>query len=409
MRRVRGVAQVLAGILVVAGSWQARAADLGGNCCVDLEERIAELEPTTARKGNRKVTLTISGLMPSLTFGAGSYNLVLPSIGAVVIDSHGNPFVINGNRIAVLDRTTLANADRAGFALMSGVDNVLASVLDGPPDQTGSRLWALPFGDFASIDGNSSLVDADQSLAGALAGATFRLAPGLSFGVFGGAARAELETDLDDSVDTDYGLVGVYGRYRAAQFFFDASLTGAWSSSDGERVMATNIGPTPFETARSDYDGWIVSPAIGLGWLVPVSDGAVIVPALKVRGQFTQLDGYTETGSSANATIGSRDLDHVEGRLELGFRKDVSAATTVRAKAGLSLIERFGDDEVTAVLLGRAITFASGAEESEAAGYVGAGFDTALMPSLSMFGDTELMLGNESQAISGFVGLRAKF
>jgi Gram-negative porin len=44
---------------LTAGS--ASAADFGGNCCADLEERIAELEATTARKGNRKVSLTISG------------------------------------------------------------------------------------------------------------------------------------------------------------------------------------------------------------------------------------------------------------------------------------------------------------------------------------------------------------
>ncbi|HWE15676.1 MAG TPA: hypothetical protein VG758_00620 [Hyphomicrobiaceae bacterium] len=37
------------------------AADLGGNCCADLEERVAELEATAARKGNRRVSLTISG------------------------------------------------------------------------------------------------------------------------------------------------------------------------------------------------------------------------------------------------------------------------------------------------------------------------------------------------------------
>ncbi|MGE0025076.1 MAG: porin [Hyphomicrobium sp.] len=37
------------------------AADLGGSCCADLEERIAELEATTARKGNRKVSLEIYG------------------------------------------------------------------------------------------------------------------------------------------------------------------------------------------------------------------------------------------------------------------------------------------------------------------------------------------------------------
>jgi predicted porin len=51
-------AGLLAGGLSVSS---ASAADLGGNCCADLEERIAELEATTARKGNRKVSLTVSG------------------------------------------------------------------------------------------------------------------------------------------------------------------------------------------------------------------------------------------------------------------------------------------------------------------------------------------------------------
>src|SRR5450432_2687808 len=62
MRKLSLSALVAAGLLVgglSAGS--ASAADLGGNCCADLEERIAELEATTARKGNRKVSLTVSG------------------------------------------------------------------------------------------------------------------------------------------------------------------------------------------------------------------------------------------------------------------------------------------------------------------------------------------------------------
>src|SRR5882757_6476681 len=62
---VRGKATVrlaLVGVLAsVLSTAPALAADLGGNCCADLEERIAELEATTARKGNRKVSLTISG------------------------------------------------------------------------------------------------------------------------------------------------------------------------------------------------------------------------------------------------------------------------------------------------------------------------------------------------------------
>jgi predicted porin len=46
---------------IMAGGVAAQAADLGGNCCADLEERVAELEATAARKGNRKVSLTVYG------------------------------------------------------------------------------------------------------------------------------------------------------------------------------------------------------------------------------------------------------------------------------------------------------------------------------------------------------------
>ena len=51
----------VATLALSGASHPALAADLGGNCCADLEERIAELEATTARKGNRKVSLEVSG------------------------------------------------------------------------------------------------------------------------------------------------------------------------------------------------------------------------------------------------------------------------------------------------------------------------------------------------------------
>lgn len=56
-----GASWAAAMALAVSVSSGASAADLGGNCCADLEERIAELEATTARKGTRKVSLEISG------------------------------------------------------------------------------------------------------------------------------------------------------------------------------------------------------------------------------------------------------------------------------------------------------------------------------------------------------------
>jgi len=45
----------------VFGAKPAKAADLGGDCCADLEDRVAELEATTVRKGNKKVSVQIYG------------------------------------------------------------------------------------------------------------------------------------------------------------------------------------------------------------------------------------------------------------------------------------------------------------------------------------------------------------
>src|SRR3984893_3401004 len=55
------LAAMMAASTAIGGARAGDAADLGGDCCADLEERIAELEATAARKGNRKVSVTITG------------------------------------------------------------------------------------------------------------------------------------------------------------------------------------------------------------------------------------------------------------------------------------------------------------------------------------------------------------
>ena len=55
---IASAATLLAGAVPYA---PAKAADLGGDCCADLEERVAELEATTVRKGNKKVSVQVYG------------------------------------------------------------------------------------------------------------------------------------------------------------------------------------------------------------------------------------------------------------------------------------------------------------------------------------------------------------
>jgi hypothetical protein len=61
MKMINRYAAIAAVGMLVATMAPVKAADLGGGCCADLEERVAELEATTARKGNRVVSLQVYG------------------------------------------------------------------------------------------------------------------------------------------------------------------------------------------------------------------------------------------------------------------------------------------------------------------------------------------------------------
>lgn len=77
---------------------RADAADLGGNCCSDLEERIAELEATTARKGNRKVSVNISGQINKALFSYDADDFDLGSDTHVIENGTSETFVsVTGN------------------------------------------------------------------------------------------------------------------------------------------------------------------------------------------------------------------------------------------------------------------------------------------------------------------------
>jgi hypothetical protein len=85
------------GLFTVVGIPSAKAADLGGDCCADLEERVAELEATTARKGNRKVSLTISGQVSTMVMGWSDGN------DAVLIPGQQKLNPGRGNDVYVVD------------------------------------------------------------------------------------------------------------------------------------------------------------------------------------------------------------------------------------------------------------------------------------------------------------------
>ncbi len=110
MKRYSLAALAAAGVLAGGLATSASAADLGGNCCADLEERIAELEATTARKGNRKVSLTISGFVAQQVMywnDGEESNVYITDTGSVSIGTH----------VRFAGQATIAPGWTAGYVL----------------------------------------------------------------------------------------------------------------------------------------------------------------------------------------------------------------------------------------------------------------------------------------------------
>ena len=105
------LAALIAGGMMVATS-SAKAADLGGDCCADLEERVAVLEATTARKGNRKVSLKI--------YGQVNQSLLIWDDGvesdAYVVDNDSS-----ASRIGFKGKAKISNDWSAGYRIEIGV------------------------------------------------------------------------------------------------------------------------------------------------------------------------------------------------------------------------------------------------------------------------------------------------
>lgn len=95
----------------------AMAADLGGNCCSDLEERVAELETTTARKGNRKVSLEVSGQVNRVVVWHNDSDSRVSKFTSR--DNDGR----SGSRFRFKGSAKIDSNWSAGFLIEIGVDN----------------------------------------------------------------------------------------------------------------------------------------------------------------------------------------------------------------------------------------------------------------------------------------------
>jgi hypothetical protein len=153
--------------MLAASMSTANAADLGGNCCADLEERVAELEATVVKKGNRKVSLTLSGQVNKMItyWSAGNAGPVVGAAPTAPTGAVGAPGIdriagrASGTYLGLDNQNSSTRFGLAGSAKINSDWSAGYSILI---DVTGGARSNA----FSQLNEDSSLANANQYYSG---------------------------------------------------------------------------------------------------------------------------------------------------------------------------------------------------------------------------------------------------
>lgn len=326
-RRLLGVALLTS---VATFTPPATAADLGGNCCADLEERVAELESTAARKGNRKVSLTITGwVAEQITYwdDGEESNVYIGGIGST-LSSHfkltGQAAIMPGwtagyvmhvealsAEFAGLSQTNDDGSPAAGVGLLQSywyiASDKLGKISVGLLSQASDNTAIL-------VDGSGSLVPANWVLPFDTGAFRFRNGDGTLSTL--GWSDVTTCASLSASVGGDCNGVPLNAVRYDSPTFAGFSVSASWGEDDFWDLAARYAG---------EFNGIKVAAAVGyhqitderpLGALSAVKrDSSYFQAGLYVQHVPTGLFAYGAYGNEDNDTIYEPGLAAVDSEV----------------------------------------------------------------------------------------------
>ncbi len=375
----------------------------------------------TLLPGSRLIgAINLGGGGNTVSFHVGSQDLTFGlGLAGVTINSTVPYVVSGGNRIVTVDPTPFAATNGTTVDVTGTISNVLAGRLDEvgggsaagtptplaymPADDVDARLdgafasfgaaarampsgvtaqyaegaaiWGRGFGGWRHEDASSSTLENTTAFYGGLFGIDSAVGADTRLGAFfgGGATDTDYTPSInDDSSDMVFG--GVLARRDFGASFVSAAVQGGYSWNDTSRTINNNLAPNGIETAKGSFDGWYVNPEATFGdeFTMPTEGGSfAVIPSVTLRYLHAEYDGYTETGSSSNMTVGSRSQDVFEQRGQVKFAAS-GEALSGNLHGGVLGQESLGNSAVNVTVLGQtlAVTTSGG---NVWGGFAGAG------------------------------------
>lgn len=358
----------------------ANAADLGGGCCADLEERVAELEATTARKGNRVVSLQIYGAVSrgilywdakQGTDGGGYVAAGASDSDAELIDEDGSHFGFQGSATIRPGWTAGYNIELDTAAVQAGAVTIKKNYLWIESEQLGR----ISIGEASTAtDGIAHIVLANTySDSGAYANTTYTTTVGGTYGDFDGGRGDAVRYDSPSvygfilsatwSNDPDSGSDGT-GVDDALTDYWDATLR--YSAEYNAFRVAAGIGYTSIERTAGDYEivqGSASIMHIPTGFFLSFSAGDRDTAGVTTDENYWYLNGGIERAFTA---YGKTTFYGEYGQYEDGDDDTMFGFGVVQAidAAAMDIYAQYrnvdeddNDDEFTTFVLGATIKF----------------------------------------------------
>jgi hypothetical protein len=297
-------------VLLAVAAGPAQAADLGGDCCADLEARVAALEASTAHKGNRKVSLTIAGrVAATMTYWAETSPGPV-RLGATAAENGPNDH-----------KSDVYFGDASG----SGPQLVVKGAAKVTSDVTAGYYLELSVGAFDGTHGGVDQFGAGQSTKGNTQvshQAAGSVKPANTYVYVSSVRLGTLQLGKVDNAGDQYvsslngAWMGGYTEGRAGKSFLIRRLDGLLSppsygdvlsrlnprGETGLRYISPSLGGLTFNASAHGDDIW------GVGANYAGTSGTITVKAGIGFGALGRVDGLVNTAPNVDMPLNPRLL-----------------------------------------------------------------------------------------------------
>lgn len=263
---------------------------------------------------------------------------------------------------------------------------------------------------------NTSTTDYTRAL-GSVFGVEKVFESGTSFVAYAGLglSHTKMGSTVHHLINADTYVVGVYSKFSRDHANIDVNFQLGQLKFDSRRQQTNNTVSSGWETASAGYDSIYIAPKVRLSKEITRDNYITFIPSLAFGYTGIYVEGYSETGSTANATIASRTIHQFQARAEIALRFDWLSDKDVdyvfNPYIGLEGRMGSGDiDQVTGTIGSSSATFNPGGDKSVGAAFVGVNINAKISEAARFESALEAKYDSSGQfGVSSNWGVKFKF